>query len=80
MSVRGFCVDPLDQFTNWYSGFAVAVIVTDLPSAYSPPDVLTDPPILADTDNKYLGGSSLEQEKTASKARRSNFFISFGLT
>ena len=45
-------------------------MVTDFPSAYSPPVVLTAPPILADTDNRYLGGSSLEQEKIRIKNKR----------
>ena len=36
-----------------YPLFGVAVIVTEVPSAYSPPEVLTVPPFVADTDKLY---------------------------
>ena len=55
-------------------------MVTDFPSAYSPPVVLTDHPTLAEIDNKNLGGSSLVQENTISKENRSSFFITLNIT
>ena len=38
-----------------YPVFAVAVIVTEVPCSYSPPEVLTLPPVPAVTDKVYEG-------------------------
>ena len=42
--VNGFVVDPSDHSVNSYPSSGVAVIVTSVPSSYSPPSVDTVPP------------------------------------
>ena len=48
------------QPSNLYPSFAVAVIVTSVPSSYVPPSVDTVPPYAADTFNEYSTGSGSE--------------------
>jgi hypothetical protein len=45
------------QPVNLYPSFAVAVIVTSVPSSYVPPSVDTVPPSAADTVKVYSTGS-----------------------
>ena len=42
-------VDPSDQLVKTYPESAVAVIVTDSPELYVPPEELTEPPVPAET-------------------------------
>ncbi|MDG2475950.1 MAG: hypothetical protein P8M27_03095 [Flavobacteriaceae bacterium] len=51
VSVLEIEVFPSDHSVNSYPSFGIAVIVTSVPSSYSPPSLDTLPPSPADTVN-----------------------------